>query len=211
LSEDAASAGHLRQELGIVAAAVEHDAQHHAPRALELARTLGTPPPEPKLSNLDHSTVGLRSVGRDAELASEARSQLASAMQQLLHGLEEALATVDRAAMVSGAGQRVVEAIQGALVDVVRILGVRCAPEAECALELAVHLHRMLDPEAAADEDRLKELATTLRELPHAEARTLARCPQCGAPLTDGDRTFDGSLCETCGTRWYLPSRPSDD
>ncbi len=74
-------------------------------------------------------------------------------------------------------------------------------PAALRCLALARALHRAADPEAAADEDRADELATPLRELVLADARTLENCPHCGARLTTEDRTFDGSYCENCRTR----------
>jgi hypothetical protein len=204
-TDDAAATRRLRQELGVVVAAIEHDAQHHAPRALELIRAFGALFPDPEVPRPDNSAPDERGDGRDPDLASEATGQLASALQQVLRGLEEALATVDRAAAMSGAKPGAVETIQGSLTDVVQVLGVQSAPAAMRALDLAVSLHRLLDPEAAAEEDRLEELETPLREIPHREARTLARCPRCGAPRSEGDRTFDGSFCEACRTRWYEP------
>jgi hypothetical protein len=40
------------------------------------------------------------------------------------------------------------------------------------------------------------------RELSHPDARALTACPFCGAALGQDDRTFTGSFCEACGTRW---------
>ena len=72
------------------------------------------------------------------------------------------------------------------------------------AHELAAALHRHLDPAAAGQEDRDLEIATPLRYRRHPRARELEACPHCAAPLEPGDRTFTGSYCENCRTRWDL-------
>lgn len=58
------------------------------------------------------------------------------------------------------------------------------------------------DPGRAAARRSDERLATPSRERHRADARSLSRCPHCGAPLAGGDRTQDGSFCEVCGTRW---------
>jgi hypothetical protein len=57
----------------------------------------------------------------------------------------------------------------------------------------------------AAQEDYWQLLATPLQEEYHPSARSLDSCIpciRCGAKLTADDRTFDGSYCESCRTRW---------
>jgi predicted amidophosphoribosyltransferase len=54
---------------------------------------------------------------------------------------------------------------------------------------------------AKQDED-WNLLATPLHEENHPLGRSLEVCPNCGASLTSDDRTFNGSYCENCRTRW---------
>jgi len=73
-----------------------------------------------------------------------------------------------------------------------------------------VALHHIADPDAAAAEARDQELATPLREISLEGARSLQTCPHCGAPLGRGDRTFTGSYCENCRTRYFEPAQRTD-
>lgn len=63
-------------------------------------------------------------------------------------------------------------------------------------------LHYTLDPEIAKQDEDWNLLATPLREENHPLARSIGFCPNCGASLTSDDRTFNGSYCENCRTRW---------
>lgn len=82
------------------------------------------------------------------------------------------------------------------------LIAQQAVPAVRAALTLAVALHRAADPLAAAAADQADELATPLREVTIAAARALVVCPHCDAALGRDDRTFGGSYCEACRTRF---------
>jgi len=118
----------------------------------------------------------------------EPRTQLAQQLEAL------ATALADAAALV---------AAPAPMLDRLDMLvSQQAMPAVRAALTLAVALHRAADPMAAHDDDQADELATPLREVALEGARVLVACPHCGGALGRADRTFDGSYCEACRTRF---------
>lgn len=78
-------------------------------------------------------------------------------------------------------------------------------PTAEGAAKHTRLLADLQNPTAAAWRAEQEVRSTPVREAEHAAARTLTMCPECGSSLGPDDRTFTGSFCENCGTRWNLP------
>jgi hypothetical protein len=184
---DVASLSQLRGRLASLDSLVNDDIRSHAQRALALldpgtlAEALATP------------------MGAPVS-AQDARAPFTQQIDNLAAALTGAAELV---AAISDA-----ESPLAALDDVRRIVAMLndlAAPAVRTALTLAVAFHRAADSSAAAEDDRANELAEPLRELPHVEARALTLCPHCGAHLGAGDRTFNGSYCEACRSRFYLP------
>lgn len=73
------------------------------------------------------------------------------------------------------------------------------------ALETARALHHRLDPFAAMQEEADHLVSVPQQIRPHPGARALDTCPSCDSPLGSGDRTWTGSYCEVCRTRWVDP------
>jgi hypothetical protein len=187
----------VRDGLAGIAAALEHDARHHAARAAALASLLvGDAPPaddrEPEPEPDDEAPRALPA----------APDQLAADLGALAASLARAGRIVDDVAAVRGDPAQ----LRRPLATLVAELATVAWPLAARSLGLARALHRTADPAAAADDDRRDDDSTPLREVADEHARELAICPHCGARLGAGDRTFDGSYCETCRTRYYLPA-----
>jgi hypothetical protein len=185
---DAASLSLLRGRLASLDSLVNDDIRSHAQRALAL---------------LDPGTLAealATSISMAPVSAQDARAPFTQQIDNLAAALTGAAELV---AAISDA-----ESPLAALDDVRRIVAILndlAAPAVRTALTLAVAFHRAADSSAAAEDDRANELAEPLRELPHVEARALTLCPHCGAHLGAGDRTFNGSYCEACRSRFYLP------
>jgi hypothetical protein len=75
-------------------------------------------------------------------------------------------------------------------------------------LEVYIQLNQLyykLNPQIAKEDEEWNILYTPLREQIHPFARSLDICLNCGAVLTNEDRTFIGSYCKNCRTRWDEP------
>jgi hypothetical protein len=80
-------------------------------------------------------------------------------------------------------------------------------PQSQIILAQTVRLHYLADSTAAKQDEEWQILATPLYEDTHPHAHELDLCPRCGATLTSDDRTYDGSYCESCRTRWSQPTK----
>ncbi|NOY28210.1 MAG: hypothetical protein GXP62_20295 [Oligoflexia bacterium] len=162
----------LRSLLGNLLAVLEHASNVNGPLALGRDTPALAPP--------DSSTDG---VDPDMTMTGATlQTRLASVLDKLLTGLDGAPEHPSSDGLVS--------------------IRVDVLPTAAEALDLAVLLHRRLDPIQALDDDHAALLATPLAEHVHIKARQLKICPTCGTGLTELDRTVDGSYCEGCRTRW---------
>lgn len=185
-------------------AAIEHNAEHHAQRVLELISALanqergGRPPGETLPRSPRHEEDAPAS-----SLVEVVRAQLASELGVVLTALDEAQAVLIELEAKRGTEASVWLGIAKRLVEILQDIA---SPAVSRCLALAVALHHLSDPEAAAAEARDEELATPLREMSIEGARELQTCPHCGAPLGPGDRTFTGSFCENCRTKYVEPA-----
>lgn len=193
----------LRETIADATSAIEHDARHHIQRAVALVFTVS--------GEGDHHAVEIEpavtpSLTSDSgPLPEDARDQLAEELGVAVAALARA-----RAAVVEIAATRGIDAasLRPRVTRIAETLLRVAWPAALRCLALAQALHRAADPTAAAAEDRAGELATPLHEVALVGARALEICPRCGAPLTAEDRTFDGSCCENCRTRFLEPVSP---
>jgi hypothetical protein len=185
----------LRETVADAAAAIEHDAQHHIQRAVTLVFEPGDANQAAEIE--PRATPSLPDdAGRSPD---DAREQLAEELGIALAALARARAAVVEIAATRGND---VARLRPRMSSIAETLSRVAWPAALRCLALAQALHRAADPAAAAAEDRADELATPLRELTLVGARALEICPRCGAPLTAEDRTFDGSFCENCRSRF---------
>lgn len=195
----------LLYDLAYIDVAVEHEATHHGPEALRLAQTLAgleitTPPPNPAATLSEDWARSIPAV--------EAYAMLQEEFRRLREAVPRAQAAQARAAVAEGEELTGSAARVQALTELVQVLVTEAQSAAARALALAEQLYRLADPAAAAEEDRLAELETPLRELYRPDARKLAICPYCGAPLGSDDRTLDGSFCDGCRTHWSTEPAP---
>jgi hypothetical protein len=193
----------LRETVADAASAIEHDARHHAQQAVALLFAVS--------GEGDHDAVEIESEVTPAfacdagPLPDDARDRLTEELRVTLAALEPARAAVIEIAATRGGNAA---SLRPRVRSIAETLWRVAWPAALRCLALAQSLHRAADPTAAAAEDRADELATPLRELVLVGARALEICPRCGAQLTAEDRTFDGSYCENCRTRFLEPAPP---
>lgn len=104
------------------------------------------------------------------------------------------------------AGRGAAERARAALAAIgTGVAGVDLVPARDAlrdALAAAVSAHHLVDPLAAMDEDAEAEAATPLTVGSRSDARELTVCPTCRSALGPDDRTFTGTFCEVCRTRW---------
>lgn len=200
-AKDAAAMWRLRQTIADATAAIEHDARHHVQRALDLVSAVS--------DGADHSPVEVDPVPTPsitfatAPALDDARDQLATDLGVALAVLTRVQTSIAEVAMLRGNDATSLRPRVTSAADTLQ----RVAwPAALRCLALAQALHHAADPDAAATEARAEELATPVCEMALDGARSLDTCPRCGAPLTADDRTFDGSYCENCRTRFFEPA-----
>jgi hypothetical protein len=193
-----ATAWRLRETVATATAAIEHDARHHVQRALDLVSVVS--------GGADHAPLEVEpavmpSLTAPVDPVSGAtRDQLERALGDALAALARAQAIIVEIAATQGDDAATLRArVSIAAETLWRVAW----PAAQRCLALAQVLHHAADPAAASDEARADELATPLREVAIDAARSLSSCPRCGAPLAAEDRTFDGSYCESCRTRFF--------
>jgi hypothetical protein len=205
------TAKHVRFGLATITAAVEHDAQHHAPRAHKLTQVLNgdVEQADPEFDdtplNIDAEAIPPKIDG--ALELSTASANLTYLLDLLKEELERALVIAQRAYLRIDLSPPDFKTIAQDLKELAEILQERAQPHANKAGLWATAIHRASDPAVAEEEDLWREIATPLHERPNPEARQLTICPECGSSLSRDDRTFDGSYCEHCRTRWYEPPR----
>ena len=205
VTSDGETFARSRMVVASLVAAVEHAAEHHARRALELAR----------ISN--QRGVLIQSAPLPATTETEVpppsivetHEELRRTWRRLSNTIAASRTSVDRIIAMSMSGSGTMAQVEVELEHLSGALDGLAHSEARRAQNLVIHLHHLGDPDTAAAEAREEDLATPLRELHHPEARALTRCPHCGAPLDSGDRTFDGSYCEGCRTRWLADAEQS--
>lgn len=199
----------LRGTLTSATAAIEHNAEHHAPRVLELMYALAgeehreRPPGE----SVPRSQAGEGDDPFSSPLVEVMRAQLTGELGVVMLALDEAQTLLVELMAKRGSNVVVWRDLADRLVGMLRDVA---SPAVSRCLTLAVALHHIADPDAAAAEARDQELATPLREISLEGARSLQTCPHCGAPLGRGDRTFTGSYCENCRTRYFEPAQRTD-
>lgn len=188
-TRDPLSSAQLRSRMGSLDATVGEDIWGHAQQALYL---------------VDGSAVMTKYATTSADeqrVVPEAGEHFAQQMTALEVALRAANGLVATAQATGDLSE-----VRDSLRQLVSVLREGALPAVRTSLVFAVGFHRLANPSEAVQEDRDGELAEPLRELPHADARTLIVCPCCGAPLGSGDRTFEGSYCEACRTRFIPPA-----
>lgn len=188
----------IREIVEDAAAAIEHDARLHAQRALELvsADPAGADRPSVEIESAVTPPLMVAAVPG----ADDTRVQLAKELGVALAALARAGTIIVEVAATRG---NETASLRPRLTATAETLQSIAWPATLRSLALARALHHAADPAAAAAEARADELATPLNEIALDGARALASCPRCGAPLTSDDRTFDGSYCENCRSRFF--------
>lgn len=195
----------IRYGLVDVTSGIEHDVSHHLAEALKLVGQV--------LENSSLAEVGERLASLETnwdgeglpqpeDVQSDESTMLHMGLQALNSALSLALEGVDQAVGMQGGEPRGFEQLEDELEQLAEVLGSRVWLQSQQLYQQALRLHRTADPLKAAQEDYLQLLATPLQEEYHPSARSLDSCIRCGAKLTADDRTFDGSYCESCRTRW---------
>jgi len=200
----------LRDTVGDATVAIEHGIQHHLPRLLELIAATSEndeqeairPASAPRETKIGDEDLPLFQPTQEAAV----RRELETSLGLVLKILSEAQHRFSEVAEMRGNNGRRLRAVALQAAAHLRVASVA----AQRCLALAVALHHIADPDAAAAEARDQELATPLREISLEGARSLQTCPHCGAPLGRGDRTFTGSYCENCRTRYFEPAQRTD-
>jgi len=154
-----------------------------------------------RLADLETNWDG-EGLPQPEDVQSDESTMLHMGLQALNSALSLALEGVDQALASQGGEPRGAEQLEHELEQLVEVLGSQVWLQSQQLYQQAFHLHRKADPLKAAQEDYLQLLATPLQEEYHPSARSLDSCIRCGAKLTADDRTFDGSYCESCRTRW---------
>jgi hypothetical protein len=189
----------LREAVAEATAAIAHDARHHVQRTLALASVDRGRDDRESVEDEPAVTPSLTTgLGVD-----DIRAQLAKELGVTLAALARTQAIIVELATTQDG--EVASLRPRAIVAFETMLGVAW-PAAQRCLALAHALHHAADPAAAAAEAGEDELTTPLNEVSLDGARALDICPRCGAPLTGDDRTFDGSYCESCRTRFFEPA-----
>lgn len=193
----------LRETVSEATAAIAHDARHHAQRTLDL---VSADPGRDDRASVDDEpeanpslTTGLAVDDTRAQLANDLCITLA-ALARIQAILREVVTA--RGNEVASLWPRVTVAVEA--------MRSTAWPAAQRCLALAHALHHAADPAAAEAEAREDEVSTPLHEVSLAGARSLDICPRCGARLTADDRTYDGSYCEVCRSRFFEPA-PRDE
>ena len=163
-----------------IVATLEHDLEHHVPAILALAGR--------EVSHRSEITIPPVASGAETLI------RIDNLMKALGHAevLVQSLLEVFRA---DASAARSIEELHEHLAETTLPLAVAIQRDA-LALKYAV------EPAAALEDTIGSALETPLRTEFNPEAKRLARCPRCGGSLSDEDRTFSGSYCETCRTRW---------
>lgn len=204
----------IRNGLVDVVCGIEHGVSHHLAEALKLVGQV--------LTNSSVVEVGERLASLEVDWDGEELPQSEDAtedvnsddsirlhlgLEALTSALSVALEGVDQAIAIQGGEPRRAEQLQYELEQLVEVLGRRAWLQSQQLYKQALRLYQTADPVKAAQEDYWQLLATPLQEEYHPSARSLNYCLRCGAILTSDDRTFDGSYCEFCRTRWIESSK----
>lgn len=169
---------------------VEHDLDHHLPALLALlpaALPAGVPGGTGAVSLAEPPATG-NAPERAISAVRRAEEEL-----DAFEGEHAGFAAAPTATSVPAAVERLRAALDLALVAI------------DLWYDRADDAASRADPARVEARRADEALSTPECELPLAGARTLVACPRCGLSLTGGDRTFDGSFCEACGTRWVDP------
>lgn len=195
----------IRYELIDITSGLEHTIFYHLAETLKLA---GQVLEKPSLTEVG-TQLTCQQIDWDTEQSFGSAKEQHKDVNKLyidLHELASKLSLAwekaDRAVRSQGGEPNGSEQLERALEQLFEILDYQIWLKSQQLYLQAVQLHRTTDPVQAAQEDYWQLLATPLQEESHPLARRLNSCPRCGASLTQEDRTFDGSFCEFCRTRW---------
>ena len=198
----------IRYGLPGVTGGIEHDASYHLAEALKLT---GNSLEKPSLSDLGEQ-LATQKMDWDADLSVPPQEEntdnplaLHQGIQKLAWLLRLALEEADKAAFGNS------QELEKGLEKLAKLLGSQAWCLVENLYPPAYRLHRAADPVQAAEDDHWQLIATPLHEDYHPLARTLDTCPRCGAAISEDDRTFDGSYCESCRSRWFNSLQPSGE
>jgi hypothetical protein len=197
----------VRDGLASAVCGIEHDVCHHLAEALKLGgQVLEMPVLEKagqELASLEMELFGNNeSVLGSGQVNNDRLISLRTELQALASDLSAAQQEAEQVTRLQGGNPIGSEQLGRGLLQLAEVLSKRALPQSQRTHTQVVQLSRTADPDAAAEEDQWQTLATPLKEEYHPLARSLNRCPQCDATLTSEDRTFDGSYCESCRTRW---------
>jgi hypothetical protein len=196
--------------LSEIAVTIEHDLDHHAAAALDLARGIdpsggkGARRPDDEATALSDERwrridEALTEPAQPATMIARLSDDLARLAEQL-GSVATALTRID--------ARRPAEGI--AFLEEVRAELSRATDVALAAVRTSTWLARLAEsPEERSRRQREQEMTEALATRTHAEADRLTACPSCGAALGGPDRTTTGSFCESCRTDWKLPSASS--
>jgi len=190
------SAARLEKIMNDLLVGLEHDLDHHG---LQL-RMLLLSPSSWRLEPERAEEAGRRAPAADEQVEAS-RELLQHEYSVLKSRISSAYQRIQAAAQAADQqSPDLTAAIDGALTELETALDTVGRATARAGL-----LADLEDPMAAARRAEEEAWANPVREAEHPAARSLTACPMCGAPLGSDDRTFTGSFCENCGTRWNLP------
>ncbi len=199
---------HLRSKLVDISTGAEHYVCYHLVKALKLAYE------ELSLSSLSDilsqiTCQELEENEGDSTLSPEQitqhtldfRKEVKELLSQLCLSLNIVSRFVENERLVKEAKD-----LETELIQLSEILAGKVLPQSQQLYQKTVLLYKSVAPEEVAQEEYWQNLSIPLHEETHPLARNLEHCPRCRAVLTREDRTFDGSFCESCRTRWDEPS-----
>ncbi|WNZ26894.1 hypothetical protein HJG54_34270 [Leptolyngbya sp. NK1-12] len=188
----------LRYQLSSISAGLEHVVSFHYAELLRLIAQLFN---EQALL-AESERLSQVEIDWDVRDASACLDRLHKNLQQLATTLQVARNELQQLAQHPDPESQGVKPLAPRLARLTEMLVNQGLLACQTLLGQAVQFHRDADPVAAAAEDYWAIVDTPLREEHHPAALQLAYCPYCGAKLTSEDRSFDGSYCENCRTRW---------
>ncbi|MGB3693047.1 MAG: hypothetical protein WBG70_07170 [Spirulinaceae cyanobacterium] len=203
----------LRNESEDISTGAEHYVCYHLVKALKLAdKELSLPSLTDIWSQI--TCQELEVADGDSPLSSEQITQytldfqkeVKEVLSQLCLSLNIVSRFVENERLV-----KETKHLETELIQLAEILAGKVLPLSEQLYQKAVLLYKSVAPEEVAEEEYWQNLAIPLYEETHPLARSLEHCPRCGAVLTGEDRTFVGSFCESCRTRWDEPSEVLDN
>lgn len=190
------SAARLENIMNDLLVGLEHDLDHHGLQLRMLLPSPSSQRPMPERAG----EAGRQAPSADADVETS-RKLLQQEYSELESRISSAYQRIQAAA--EAANQRspdLATLVEGALAELETALDIAGRAAARARL-----LADRENPVAAARRAEQEAWAVPVREVEHPAARTLTTCPSCGASLGSDDRTFTGSFCENCGTRWNLP------